>query len=129
MEEDNIKIELNMNEVFDLLPESYTKLPLAAITDKYFGYEAYQIEINEIHSRHSEEEAHEFLSVAIRYDEDMQAVEKAAKEARRYHEEGERKKSDLYKKIADKVKSLSALEMQELLSYEEKNGLEHAIRI
>ena len=40
MEEDNIKIDLNMNEVFDLLPESYTKLPLAAITDKYFGYRA-----------------------------------------------------------------------------------------
>lgn len=129
MEENRIDIQLNANEVFDLLPEDYKVLPLAAITDKYFAQEVSQIVASELNARHFENDAHGLLNAAIRYDIDMQAVEKAIKEAKKHYKESEQRRSNLYKKVADKVQSLSELEMQRFLSGEVKNGVEHAVRI
>lgn len=129
MEENRIDIQLNANEVFDLLPGDYKVLPLAAITDKCFAQEVSQIVASELNARHFENDAHGLLNAAIRYDVDMQAVEKVIKEAKKYYKESEQRRSNLYKKIADKVQSLSELEMQRFLSDEAKNGVEHAVRI
>lgn len=129
MEENRVDIQLSANEVFDLLPEHYQQLPLAAITDKYFTPEVSLIVASELNARHFENDAHGLLNAAIRYDLDMQAVEKAVKEARKNYEEGEQRRANLYKKIVEKIQSLSELEIQRLLSEEAKNGVEHAIRI
>ena len=129
MEENRVDIQLSANEVFDLLPEHYQQLPLAAITDKYFTPEVSLIVASELNARHFENDAHGLLNAAIRYDLDMQAVEKAVIEARKNYEEGEQRRANLYKKIVEKIQSLSELEIQRLLSEEAKNGVEHAIRI
>lgn len=129
MEENRIDIQLNANEVFDLLPEDYKVLPLAAITDKCFAQEVSQIVTSELNVRHFENDAYGLLNAAIHYNVDMQAVEKAVNEARKCQKEVEQGKSKLYKKIADKIQNLSELEMQRLLSDETKNGIEHAVRI
>lgn len=129
MEETRVDVSFAANEVFDLLPESYETLPLAAITDAYFGAEVSRIVLSEMNARRCETDAHGLLSASIRYDLDMSSVEKAVMEARRHYEEADRRKESLYRKIADKVLALSELEIQRLLSDEKKWGIEHAVRI
>lgn len=129
MEETRVDVSFAANEVFDLLPESYQKLPLAAITDAYFGAEVSQIVLCEMNARRCETDAHGLLNAAIRYDLDMSSVEKAVMEARRHYEAADKRKEDLYRKIADKVQNLSELEIRRFLSDEKKRGIEHAVRL
>lgn len=129
MEENRVDVQLNTNEVFNLLPEHYQQLPLTAITAKYFTPEVALIVESELNARYFENDAHRLLNEAIRYSFDMQAVERAVKEVRKNDEEGEQRRANLYKKIAEKIQSLSELEMQRLLSEEARHGIEHAIRI
>lgn len=126
---DEVDVSFAANEVFDLLPESYETLPLEAITDAFFGAEVSQIVLSEMNGKRCETDAHGLLNAAIRYDLDISSVEKAVMEARRHYEEADKRKEDLYRKIADKVLTLSELEIQRFLSDEKKRGVEHAVRL